>query len=148
MNWRKCTRLQRESLSNSRNQRCFSPALTSSNFQSSTMPRPTHQKTSKTMAPCRQSTPSHIRRTHLWKTPQWPQSRFLHAHASRPATPPFKRNRESSHTSTYSALTACYMAFTRTGYTKIQETTWVEEYRKTVGGKRSGKTCLYAKPTI
>ena len=105
VNWSKCTRSQRESLSNSHNQQCFSPALKISKFQSSTMPRPTCRKTTKTMAPCRRSTSKHLRRTHPWKTHRWPQPFLLHAHASRPATPPFKRKRETSQTSASSAPT-------------------------------------------
>ena len=45
--------------------------------------------------------------------------RLCHAHALRPATPPFKRERETSWTSASSAPTACYMVSDRIGCTKI-----------------------------
>ena len=96
VNWRKCTRSQRANLSNSHDQRCFSPVLTSSKFQSSTIPVPTRRKTTKTMAPRRQSTPSHLCRTHPWKTHLWPQPRLRHANVLRSQMPPFKRERETS----------------------------------------------------
>ena len=99
VNWRKCMRSQRESLTNSHYRRCFSPALTGSNFQSWTMSRPTRRKATNTMAPCRQSTSSHLHRTHPWKTPRLHQLRLRHARASRPAAPTFKRDRETSQTS-------------------------------------------------
>ena len=94
--WRKCTRSQRERSFNSHDQKCFSPALTSSNFQISTIPRPTRRKITKTMAPRRRSTPIHLCRTHPWKTHWCPHPRLRHAHVSRPETPPFKRERDTS----------------------------------------------------
>ena len=57
------------------------------------------------------------------KTPQWPQRRPRHVHASRPENPPFKRKRETSQTSAYSVPTTFYMVSTRIGCTKIDETT-------------------------
>ena len=125
-NWRKYTILQRVSSSKLHNQQLFSPVLTSSYFQSSTMPRPTHQKTSKTMAPFRRSSPSHIRRTHPWKTHWCPQPRLRCAHVSRSATPPFNHKRETSHTSAYLAPATWCMESTMIRCTIIQETTWME----------------------
>ena len=102
-NWRKCTRLRRESLSNSHARQYFSPASTSSKFHRSMMPRPTHRKTTKTMAPRRRSTPSHPLRNHFRKKPWWPLPRLQYTHTLRPATPLFKRKMETSQTSVYLA---------------------------------------------
>ena len=72
VNWRQCTRSQGESLTQSHHQRCFYPILTSSKFWSLPMPRPTHQKTTKTMMPRRRSTPSLPLHTNPRKTPRLP----------------------------------------------------------------------------
>ena len=66
VNWSKCTRSQRASSSNSHNQRLFSPELTSSKSQTLTILRLTCQKTTRTMAQRRWSTPSNIRGTQPW----------------------------------------------------------------------------------
>ena len=83
----------------------LSPALTTSNFQSLNMPRPTLWKTTKTMAPRRRSSSSHLRRTHPWKTPQWHQPRLPHTHVLMMAMTPFKYKRETSHKFAYLAPT-------------------------------------------
>ena len=60
-------------------------------FWSSSMPRPTRRKTTKTMAPRSRSTSSLPRRTHPRKTHCSPQPSLHYAHASRPYTALFKR---------------------------------------------------------
>ena len=87
----------------------LSPALTTSNFQSLTMPRPTLWKTTKAMTPRFRSSPIHLCRTHPCNTPRWPQPRLRHAHESRPVTSHFKRKRDTYQMSAYLALTAYYM---------------------------------------
>ena len=98
------------------------------------------------MAPYRRSTPSLNHRTNPRKTPWWILPRLRHAHTLRPEMPPFKRERETSHTSASLAPTTCYMVFTRIGCTEIKETTWMEESRKTVSGKRGGKKSFVFQP--
>ena len=98
-NWKQWKRSHRDRLTQSHDQQCFYPKLTSSTFRSFLMQRPNRRKNTKTMAPRWWSTPSLPRRTHPRKTPWSPQPSLRHAHALRPETPISKRKRETSHTS-------------------------------------------------
>ena len=117
--WGQCMRYQKEISTPPPDQRCFYPTLMSSKFRNSTTPKPTGLKTSKTMAPRRLSTPSHLCRNHPRKTPWLSQTILTHAPASRPETPLFKRAREISRTSAPSARTTCSMGSTMSGCNKI-----------------------------
>ena len=99
VNWKQCTRSWRERLTPSSDQHCFSPTTTSSKFRSLPTPIPSLPKTSKTVAPRRQSTPSHTRRTQRWKKNWLPWPSLRHTPALRPNTPLSKRVWETSRMS-------------------------------------------------
>ena len=142
------TRFPQSSLIISLNQQRSSHITTRSTLCRSPTTRPTHLKTTNTMALCHHTPTNHPCHNHSWQTPQSLQNRLCYAPALTPATPTTQRAQPTTprYASRQPAMRS--LVSTRIGFTKIPELAWMSESTCMVSVKIGGKTYLFANPKI